>query len=153
MDPDRRDVFRQLLEKQHAAYARMAAMVAEQGRALETGDAEVLMPLAEQASALKQEAEALQLEMAPLREEWEASRDSIPEADRDLLKTLMEDIRHLLQEMLEAMSKLRGGLDDSRDEKLTRLKDLQRGQAARKGYTDLGRLRQPPGGRFMDRDG
>lgn len=68
-----------------------------------------------------------------------------------MLLKKVEHIREILGEVLELMNSLKEDVGDRKDETQERIKEVQRNEAARKGYGVSKDLTPPASSRFMDR--
>ena len=150
MEDSTRQKLRDILQAQLEVYRRMRDLMRSQREALTLNDSARLIGLMEEAADMKIEAESLQDRAEPLRQEWERAREAIPESERLSLRSLMEEIRSTLGEVLDDMNSLQGEVGKRRDETSEKLRDLGRSVAGRRGYGMPGPAQNP---KLLDRDG
>lgn len=150
MEGAKRQRLRDTLQAQLEVYRHMRDLMRSQREALSLNDSARLIGLMEEAADMKGQAESLQDRAEPLRLEWERAREAIPEPERLALRSLMEEIRSTLGEVLADMNSLQGEVGKRRDETSEKLRDLGRSVAGRRGYGLPGPAQNP---KLLDRDG
>lgn len=105
--------------------------------------------LQEKKKKIIEEIGQIEIEVAPLRKLWETHREEIGDAHREGVRTVVYEIRTILEKLLQLESRSQDELGIIKDEKSEQIRDLDAGMKAARSY------RQSPdeSPRFMDESG
>jgi hypothetical protein len=151
MEAEERKILIDLLQRQQEVYGTMRNLLRAQVKAFQSGDTDKLVVLVNEANGFRAKAATLEEDVVPLKKRWEEDRESIPQEERDNLLKRVDHIKKILEEVLELMGSLNENVTQKKDETQERIREVQRAQAARKGYGSIGQ-KQPDQSRFMDRN-
>lgn len=128
------DAFAAQLAEQAAVYREVLSLTDRQQEALAAQDlAGFNALLGEKATRMEQLA-ALDDAMAENRAQWEAHREAIDDAQRDRLRTTVDNIRGLLQRLIDVESECEQRLQDVQAGVARDLRQLGQGQRAMRSY-------------------
>ncbi len=92
----------ELLQRQVAYYEQLAGMSRRQRDLITTDDPQDLLALLGQRRQVVSSLTALDAELAPLQVYWRAHRDEMPDAERRVVETLLQQASTTLKHVLEA---------------------------------------------------
>ena len=134
------------LRRQREKYREMAAVAADQQKALESSDMDGLLAVVERKRGLLAEIDALEKDVAPLRARWDELKSA---ADAALAKEIEDTVlstRDVLQALVKQEDEGRAALERSRQDSAEELKALMLKKKARNAYGDP----SGKGPRFVD---
>jgi flagellar biosynthesis/type III secretory pathway chaperone len=122
------------LRRQQERYRGMIAVVEEQTKLLSARDVDGLLALIERKRALMAEIEALEKDLAPVKERWAEVRAGLDEAARRELDEAVDRTREVLATLLRLEEEGRALMQQRRDATADELKALMTKKKARNAY-------------------
>lgn len=137
------------LREQREIYAELEASTRRQGEILLEGRTDEILALAREKESTLERVEAIETRLVPLKTRWADEKESLPEG-----------VRRQVEEELDAMQVLLGGLialeteqqkrvDDVRRETAANLKKIEGGRRVNQAYGAPGQATPSP--RYLDR--
>ena len=122
------------LRRQRETYREMAAVAADQQRALEASDMDGLLAVVERKRALLARIEGVERDVAPLRGRWEELRPSTSPALAKEIEDTVVSVRDVLQALVKQEDEGRAALQRQRQTAADELQALMRRSQARNAY-------------------
>lgn len=122
------------LRRQRAKYAEMAAVAADQRRALETSDMDALLGIVERKRTLLADIAAIDRDVAPVRAGWDTLKASVDAATARDIEREVSAIRDLLKDLVRQEDEGRVALERQRETAAVDLKSLLAKAKARGAY-------------------
>ena len=122
------------LRRQRAKYAEMAAVAADQRRALETSDMDGLLGIVERKRVLLADIAAIDRDVAPVRAGWDTLKASVDAATARDIEREVSAIRELLRDLVRQEDEGRAALERRRETAAVDLKSLLAKAKARGAY-------------------
>ena len=142
-------VFEQKLGAQAELYRALIVLAREQVDEIPAEDVDTLMLSLDKKRKVIDEIEQIEVAAEPLRRFWESRKDDVAEPVRAGLRVVVDEIRTLLEELLEIEEAGRRKLGITKDEIEDQIQQLSAGPRAMRSY-GLGQDQKP---RFMDQTG
>jgi stage III sporulation protein SpoIIIAA len=143
------EVFEQKLGAQAELYRTLIGLARAQADKISAEDVDALMRFLEKKKVIIDEIEQVGATAEPLRQFWESHKDEVAEPVRERLKAVVDEIRALLEELMEIEEAGRRKLGITKDEVESQMQQLSAGPRAMRSYAP-GRDQNP---RFMDHTG
>ena len=143
------ELFEQKLRAQAELYRSLMDLARKQAEKISAENVDELVLCLEEKKRVVEEIEAIEVDAAPLREFWEANKDNADEQIRAGLRAAVDEIRTLLEELLELEAQSQRKLGASKDALQDQIRDLSTGSQAISSYAPS--PDQSP--RFMDQKG
>ncbi len=138
--------FAGLLGTERDIYAEILDMAGRQAALLKAGDSTGLLEIIGAKQELVGRLTELAGELAPLKDGWKSSRDSIDAAERAKIEAVLSDIAGLLEKIIAEENSTEEIIGSKREESVERIKKLQTGKKMLKAYGDG----KSPAPRFTD---
>jgi len=143
------EVLEQKLRAQAELYRSLMDLARKQAEKISAENVDELVLCLEEKKRVVEEIEAIEVDAAPLREFWETNKDNADEQIRAGLRAAVDEIRALLEELLELEAQSQRKLGASKDALQDQIRDLSTGSQAISSYAPS--PDQSP--RFMDQKG
>lgn len=145
------DTLTALLEKQEAIYLQMQVYSRRQTQLIEAEDAESLLTLLDERQRLIDQLIAISREVEPFKQRWPALWASLEEPARRVLKSRIDAVQAMLDQILQQDERDRAALVEHRRKIGGQLGELSRGASLHRAYhsTNGG----PAASQFTDRRG
>ncbi len=141
--------FEQTLRAQAELYRTLLGLAKRQSEEISAENTDAFVRLLEKKKKVMEEIGELELTADPLRTFWETNREKISEQTRANLRSVVDEIRTLLEELLELESKSQRRLGITKDTVQEQIRQLSVGPEAMRSYRQ-GPDQKP---RFMDETG
>jgi hypothetical protein len=141
--------FQQKLRAQAELYLTMLGLAKKQTREISYESIDAFVLLLEEKKKIIEEIREIELATVPLRQFWETHKDEVSEQTRVELRSVVNEIREILQELLEIESQSQRKLGITKD---MVEKDLRQVSLAPKAMRSYKRHRDSRP-RFMDENG
>jgi hypothetical protein len=141
--------FERTLGEQAELYRALIGLSREHVDKISAEDVDALMVFLEKKRKIIDEIEQVEVAAEPLRRFWESHKDEAPEPVRASLRAVVDEIRALLEELVEIEEADRRKLGITKDEIEQQMRQLSAGPRAMRSYAP-GRDQKP---RFMDHTG
>lgn len=145
------DTLTQLLARQQAIYLQMQAFSRRQTQLIESGDAESLLALLDERQKLIDQLIAISREVEPFKQRWPALWASLDDTARTQLKTHIDAVQEMLDQILQQDERDRAALVEHRQKIGAQLTGLKRSSAAHQAYRPSSSATVTS--RFTDRQG
>ena len=122
------------LRRQRAKYAEMAAVAADQRRALETSDMDALLRIVERKRTLLADIAAIDRDIAPLRAGWDTLKASVDAATARDIEVEVSSMRDMLKDLVRQEDEGRAALERQRETSAADLQALLAKARARGAY-------------------
>lgn len=143
------ELFERKLRAQAELYRGLISLAREQIDQISAESVEALVPFLEKKKRIIDEIEQIEMAADPLRRFWEEHKDEVGEPVRARLKAVVDEIRTLLEELLEIEAAGQRQLGITKDALEEQLQQLSDGPRAVRSYAP--KPDHKP--RFMDRTG
>jgi hypothetical protein len=142
-------LFEEKLRAQAELYGVLIALARRQIDQISARDVDALTLSLERKKTVVDEIEQIEMAADPLRRFWEAHKDEVSEPIRGRLRAVVDEIRTLLEELLEIEAGSQQKLGMTKDELEEQLQDLSDEKRAMHSYAP----KTDPTPRFMDQTG
>jgi len=95
------DALLSLLTEQHGLYRQLHDLSGQQAQSIRDGSTEQLLALLSQRQTVIDHITRLNTQIAPYRENWPALRDKVDASQRDRVHQVLDEIEHLLNQVVE----------------------------------------------------
>ncbi|MBI4831860.1 MAG: flagellar export chaperone FlgN [Candidatus Lindowbacteria bacterium] len=137
------------LRAQSELYQTLLGLAKRQTLEISYDNIDAFMLLMEEKKKVVEKIEQVEVAAAPLREYWETNRDGVSEQTRTKLRAVVDQIRGLLEELLEVEAQSQQKLGIAKNAVGEELRQVSVGSKAMRSYR-----RHPDGKpRFMDETG
>lgn len=143
------ELFEQKLLAQAGLYRTLLTLARRQAEEISTENVDAFVLLLEEKRKVVSEIEALEMAADPLRRFWETHKDEVDETIRARLRGVVDEMRGLLEELLELESQSQRKLGMTKDALQEQMRQLSTGAQAMHSYAR--KPEQNP--RFMDQTG
>ncbi len=143
------DEFYNNLNAQAELYRALLGLAKRQVEEIAGQNIDRFLILLEEKKKVVREIEEIELATIPLRQHWENHKADLNEETRAKLRTVVDEIREILEELLELESESQQKLGDSKDQVEEGLRQVSIGSKAMQTYR--GHIHCDP--RFMDETG
>lgn len=142
-------LFEEKLRAQAELYGTLIELARQQVDQISARDVDALTLSLERKKTVVEEIEQIEMAADPLRRFWEAHKDEVGEPARGRLRAVVDEIRTLLEELLEIEAGSQQKLGMTKDELEEEMRELNDGTRAMHSYAP----KPDPNPRFMDRTG
>ncbi|HEX7898188.1 MAG TPA: flagellar export chaperone FlgN [Planctomycetota bacterium] len=122
------------LRRQRSKYAEMAAVAAEQRRALEASDMDALLRIVERKRALLADIATIDRDVAPYRAGWDTLKASVDAVTAREIETEVAAMRDMLKDLVRQEDEGRAALEKRRETEAVDLQTLLAKAKARGAY-------------------
>ena len=143
------ELFEQKLRAQAELYRMLLGLVRNQSEKISADNVDELVVFLEDKKKLVGEIEDIQAAAEPLRHFWEAHKDEVGEDSRAGLRAVVDEIREILEELLELESSSQQKLGTTKEELEEQIRQVSSGPQAMQSYAR--KPDQKP--RFLDQTG
>jgi len=143
------ELFEHKLRAQAELYRSLMDLARKQVEKISSENVDELVLCLEEKKKVVEEIEAIEVAAAPLREFWETNKGKVDDQARAGLRAAVDEIRALLEELLELEAQSQRKLGASKDALQDQIRDLSAGSQAISSYAPS--PDQNP--RFMDQKG
>lgn len=137
------------LRAQAGLYQTLLDLVKSQTEEISTGNIDPFVLLQEEKKRIIEEIGQIEVEVAPLKELWEMHREDVADTHREKVRTVVYEIRKILEELLTLESHSQKELGIMKDETGEQIRGLDAGRKAARSYRQSPEERP----RFMDESG
>jgi hypothetical protein len=137
------------LKIQAELYRSLLGLAKQQAQEISPDNLDVFMSVLEQKKTIIEKIGEIETEIRPLRDYWESHKEEAEEKDRRKLRSVVDEIRAVLEELLEVESRSQKELGSAMDTVEEQIRQLSVGPDALRSYTK-GEEEKP---RFMDEVG
>lgn len=140
-----------LLTRQRGLYSELSALASQQADLIAQGQTEQLLSVLSKRQGLVEELGRINDQIGPYRGRIPEIAQALPEARRDELRGLVEQVQSLLKQIIERDEQDRRDLEAAKQQVGTQISQAVRGGAALNAYKQ--RPASTPGARFADHNG
>lgn len=137
------------LREQREIYAELEASTRRQGEILLEGRTDEILALAREKESTLSRVEAIEARLVPLKSRWPEEKDQLPEAIRRQVEDELEAMQQLLGGLIALETEQQKRVDDVRRETAASLKKIEGGRRVHQAYGAPGQAPPPP--RYLDR--
>ena len=137
------------LRIQAELYRSLLGLAKQQAQEISPDNLDVFMTVLEQKKTIIEKIGEVETEIRPLRDYWESHKEKAAEKDRRKLRSVVDEIRTVLEELVEVESRSQKELGSAMDTVQDQMRQLSVGPEALRSYTEGGEEKP----RFMDEVG
>lgn len=129
--------FQRMLQAQAELYRTLVGLAKKQAREISDRNIERFMHLLEEKRALLQEIESIEVSCAPLRALWDSENKRVDDGMRTRMRAAVEEIRALLETLLELENACQQKLADAKISVEEELRQVNAGPGVIRSYRGL----------------
>lgn len=143
--------FQQQLTEQLQLYQSLLALTQQQGEIVASEDADALLSLLNDRQRLIDRLTEINQHMAQHKERWAGEHGSLPPAQQQVIRSLVDQVQNLLEQIVTLDDHDRKQMMDRRDQVARQLGNVSKGISVNRAYGMISKAYQEP--RFTDHQG